>query len=128
MICAPLMLIPKPIILYFFTKTEHEILNERLSTHEASGIELQGIRPTDGSKKSIGTPVDLVGKYSNKLNDSMEEEQIDTVQKKNWSKINLDGAVDTQEHMSLKASHTLRASLEGREPDEFITLIREGLG
>ena len=30
--------------------------------------------------------------------------------------------------MSLKASHTLRASLEGREPDEFIMMIREGLG
>lgn len=94
MICAPLMLFPKPIIVYFFTKTEHEILNERLSEHVDSGIELQGIRPTDGSKKSIGTPVDLAGKYNSKLNDS-DEEQIDTVQKKGWSKINLDGGVDT---------------------------------
>ena len=33
-----------------------------------------------------------------------------------------------QQHLSLKAAHTLRASLEGREPEDFLKLIAEGLG
>ena len=33
-----------------------------------------------------------------------------------------------QEHLSLKASYNLRASVEGKEPEDFLTLVREGLG
>lgn len=109
-----MMLIPKPIIVYFFNKTSHEKLNERLSEHSHSGIEMEE-RP---SKRSNAR-----NNYNTGLNDSYDEEEIDTMQKK--SKYD---AYDTQEHQSLKASHTLRASLEGKEPDEFLTLIREGLG
>lgn len=53
LICAPLMLIPKPIIVFLTQKSDHEILNERLSEHEKTGIQMKEIRPqTDGSKKS----------------------------------------------------------------------------
>ena len=53
LICAPLMLIPKPIITFLTQKSDHEILNERLSEHEKTGIQMKEIRPlTDGSKKS----------------------------------------------------------------------------
>lgn len=38
------------------------------------------------------------------------------------------GEFDMQQHMSLKAAHTLRASLEGKEPEDFLKLVKEGLG
>lgn len=54
------------------------------------------------------------------LNDSIEESvPLTKIQ---------DGDYDMQEHMSLKAAHTLRASLEGKEPDDFMQLVKEGLG
>jgi vacuolar-type H+-ATPase subunit I/STV1 len=33
-----------------------------------------------------------------------------------------------QQHLSLKASHRLRASLQGKEPEDFLTLVKTGLG
>lgn len=38
LICTPLMLFPKPIITYMFAKSDHDIINERLSQHEQTGI------------------------------------------------------------------------------------------
>jgi len=35
---------------------------------------------------------------------------------------------DMQQHKSLKASHQLRASLQGKEPEDFLKLVKEGLG
>jgi hypothetical protein len=102
------MLIPKPIITFLTQKSDHEILNERLSEHEKTGIQMKEIRPTNGSKKSEQ-------RYQS-LNDSDD----------NISPTKME--FDMQEHMSLKASHTLRASLEGREPEDFLQLVKEGLG
>lgn len=33
-----------------------------------------------------------------------------------------------QQHLSLKASHRLRASLQGKEAEDFLTLVKTGLG
>ena len=40
LICAPIMLIPKPIIEYMFQKSDHDIHAERLSEHEKTGIQM----------------------------------------------------------------------------------------
>jgi hypothetical protein len=115
LICTPLMLIPKPIIEYMFQKSDHEIHNERLSEHEKSGIQMQEIRPTtDGSqKRSQGDKARLIGN----LNDDEISDESPTKME-----------FDMQQHLSLKAAHTLRASLEGKEPEDFLKLIAEGLG
>lgn len=61
------MLLIKPVIVYFTSPTVHEVLSERLSEHEKKGIELQGIRPTDSTQKSIGNPIQMA-RRNNALN------------------------------------------------------------
>lgn len=50
LICVPLMLFVKPILTAMFAKSDHEILNERLSQHEQTGIQMHEIRPTGGEQ------------------------------------------------------------------------------
>jgi hypothetical protein len=106
------MLIPKPFIVWLFQKSDHEIINERLSEHEKQGIQMKDIRVTDEKK------TDSKYKGTSALNESVEE---DTPLVKATD-------IDMQQHLSLKAAQTLRASLQGKEPEDFLTLVKEGLG
>lgn len=101
------MLFPKPIIEFMFQKSDHEIHNERLSEHEKTGIQMQEIRPTtDGSqKRSQGDKQRLIGGINDDESDGSPSKAME---------------FDMQQHLSLKAAHTLRASLEGREPEDFL--------
>jgi V-type H+-transporting ATPase subunit a len=69
------------------------------------------IRPQTGKESKKSTEI------IQNLNDSVEENPL--LQEDEY---------DMQAHMSLKAAHTLRASLEGREPEDFLKLVKEGLG
>ena len=73
------MLIPKPLIVFFFSKSKDELLGERLSEHEKSGIEMK--EGNTFGKKQIYTT----------LNDSVdEEEEINTYSKKKPKHVNFD--------------------------------------
>jgi|LakMenEpi03Aug12_release.lakeMendotaPanAssembly.Ray.scaffolds.fasta_scaffold124269_1 hypothetical protein len=72
------MLIPKPLLVFFFSKSKHELLSERLSEHEKSGIEMK--EGNNFGKKQV---------YAT-LNDSLDEEEINTYSKKKPSHVNFE--------------------------------------